>query len=83
MNKLIKDRINRHLANLSKGTVSLQTFLDEASKLDKQLALALEGIYCGEEGRIHEAVPGTKWWIAMGWYSRIAGKPIVEYAYLS
>ena len=62
----------------------LQEWLDKASELHPSLQKALEGIYCGREGKIHEQLPdfGYDVWITMGW-NTVSTTPRVEYAYLS
>ena len=59
----------------------LQTWLKEAQEIP-ELIQALEGIYCGREGRIHEQLSCGRLYITMGWY-RIEGPARVEYAYIS
>jgi hypothetical protein len=59
---------------------SLQDWLDEASQISPEFSKALEGIYCGREGRIHEELCDGIY-ITMGWYT--VNTPKVEYAYVS
>ena len=62
---------------------SLQEWLDKTSKIAPDLATALEGIYCGHEGRIHQEIGGEYKgiYIVMGWHT-VAETPRVEYAYV-
>jgi hypothetical protein len=62
---------------------NLQDWLDEAARLPG-LEDALEGIFCGREGKIHEPLTGEYegLYISMGWYT-VSSNPKVEYAYVS
>lgn len=62
---------------------SLQDWLDAASKINPAIAKALDGMYCGTEGRIHEQIEGLphEIWLTMGWYKVTTVR--VEYAYFS
>lgn len=75
--------LSKPLCDIPSNT-PLQEWLDKASALHPSLAKALDGMYCGHEGRIHEQLPdfGHDVWITMGW-NTVADKPRVEYAYLS
>lgn len=57
--------------------------LEEASDICPELSQALEGIYCGREGRIHEELGGfyKGLYITMGWFTINQTK--VEFAYVS
>jgi hypothetical protein len=59
----------------------LQPWLAEASKISPEFSTALEGIYCGREGKIKEELCDGIY-IVMGWYT-ISDNPKVEYAYVS
>lgn len=74
--------LNNALAKIKNTTLS--DWLKEASSISNEISNALEGIYCGREGRIHVQLPGefNKLYITMGWYS-ISNHPKVEYAYVS
>lgn len=75
--------LNSQLSSLGTN-LPLQTWLDKASDLSPSIAEALEGIYCGRDGRIHEEVKGLERpvWLTMGWYT-VDSTPKVEYAYFS
>lgn len=75
--------LNSEISNLG-SNLPLQEWLDKASKINPSVANALEGIYCGREGRIHEEVVGLDRpiWLTMGWYT-VDSTPKVEYAYFS
>ena len=63
----------------SDGLPSLGTWLERVRALgDPTLTEAVEGIWCGKEGRETIDLPGTKSMLCVGWYS---GK--VEWSYLS
>jgi len=72
-------RLNNLLSKIK--TKNLQEWLSEASKIP-ELASALEGIYCGREGKINEELSCGKLYISMEWYC-IDGPARVEYAYVS
>lgn len=61
--------------------LTLQEWLDEASKINIEVSAALEGIYCGLEGRVHEEIEDGLF-LTMGWYS-VVDVSRVEYAYVS
>jgi hypothetical protein len=82
LNRKEVTRINKVLSKISKGNTSLSDWLDIASKEHPLLAKALEGIYCGQDGSIHEQLGNTKYWIMMGWHT-VSTAPRVEYAYIS
>lgn len=75
MKAKLRNQLNRQLAQIK--DMSLQGWLDEASKI---FGDAVEGIYCGREGRIHVEV-GSGLYLTMGWYT--VNTPKVEYAYVS
>lgn len=79
------NRLNKDLAKISGGKTTLSDFIDAAMALDPALAPALEGIYCGTDGKVHEQIPGTRYFIAFGWYAdpKSSNPPKVEYAYIS
>lgn len=80
--KSLLNSLNRDLSKL--GTLPLQEWLDSASKLRPEIAEALDGIYCGHEGSIKEAVKidAHTVYLVMGWYT-VTNNPKVEYAYFS
>ena len=61
----------------------LQDWLDAAAKINPSIATALDGIYCGQDGRIHEQIPNLPHdiWLTMGWYTVTTAR--VEFAYFS
>lgn len=76
----------RNNLNNALGKIQSQTlgdWLKEASCICPELSEALEGIYCGREGRIHEKLSGDYdgVYLTMGWYTILT--PKVEYAYIS
>jgi len=75
--------LNRELSELG-SNLPLQTWLDKASQINQPVAKALDGIYCGREGRIHVEVEGLERpvWLTMGWHT-VSTTPRVEYAYFS
>ena len=76
------NQLNRTLAQIPTNC-PLQEWLDKASEINPSVAKALEGVYCGREGRIHEAVEGLprEIYLTMGWHT--VSTPKVEYAYFS
>jgi hypothetical protein len=70
-------KLNRQLAKLSNQRLSCSDFLNQVKQLDMPQEV-FEGIYTGEEGRMHEQIPGTKFWIVLTWYNKK-----VEVAYIS
>jgi len=80
-----KNELNAQLAAL--GVIPLQNWLDKASTLHPSLAEALEGIYCGEQGDVHQELTGELQglWLRFGWYTsdKSVAPPRVEFVYLS
>lgn len=62
----------------------LQTWLNMVSAISTEFSEALEGIYCGREGRVHVPLNGeySGVWLDFGWYT-VQSNPKVEYAYVS
>lgn len=79
--KLIR-QINGALSKI--GVVPLQEWLDRAADLHPAIAQAVEGIYCGREGKVHQELSGelAGIWLTFGWYTP-GSTPRVEYAYAS
>jgi len=77
-----KNQLNAKL--LKVNAKQLQEWINETSQIKPELNLALEGIYCGKEGKIHEPLTGEceGLYITMGWYT-VTDTPKVEYAYIS
>lgn len=80
--KSLLNSLNKQLANIG-SNVALQTWLDEAAKISTYVSAAIEGMYCGHEGKIHEEVIGYNHsiYIIMGWHTVTTAR--VEYAYFS
>ena len=67
------------VAKTSDGGPDIGTWLNRIRALGNPLLTeAVEGIWCGKEGRETIDLPGTKSMLCVGWYS---GK--VEWSYLS
>lgn len=61
------------------GLPSVGLWLDRIRCIgDPMLVEAIEGIWCGREGRVSIDLPGSRTMLCMGWYN---GK--VEWSYLS
>ena len=75
-----RTRLNKELSKIK--NMELQSWLNEVSKIEG-LSDALEGIYCGREGRVKAELSGCYrgLWITFGWYTVIA--PKIEFAYVS
>lgn len=76
------NKLNKALSKIElKG---LQNWLNYASEIHPSMKTALEGIYCGREGRIHVPLDDfyTGCYLTMGWYC-VSSDPRVEYAYVS
>jgi hypothetical protein len=78
-----KAKLNKVLSDIP-SSAPLQEWIDAVSKLHEDFSKALEGIYCGREGKIHEELHGDfeRFWLDMGWYT-VADTPRVEFAYIS
>jgi hypothetical protein len=76
-----RNNLNKALNKISSQILDL--WLKEASDICPELSEALEGIYCGHEGRIHEELGGfyKGLYITMGWCKINHTK--VEFAYVS
>lgn len=74
----IRKNLNNQLNKIE--VKNLNDWLKEASKIP-ELTTALEGIYCGKEGRIHSKLEDYNIYITMGWYT--VDQTIVEYCYVS
>lgn len=81
--RTVVNRLNRELAKIG-NNVPLQEWLDKASEIHPAVAKALEGFYCGPEGKMHDKVPGLEYeiWLDMGWY-KVSTVEKVEFAYFS
>ena len=75
-----RDQIRTKLMNLG-SNLPLQEFLDKASTISADVSLALDGIYCGWEGRVDEPL-GDFGYIHFGWYTTGTVKR-VEFCYVS
>jgi hypothetical protein len=80
--KSLLNSLNKQL-NAIGTNVPLQQWLDEAAKISKYVATALDGMYCGHDGKINEEVIGYDYpiFITMGWHTVTTAR--VEYAYFS
>ena len=76
-----RNNLNKALSKIN-NTI-LNDWLKEASDICPEISEALEGIYCGREGKIHEELGGQfkGIYLTMGWYT--IHHPRVEYAYIS
>jgi hypothetical protein len=83
--KQMASRINLRLNQI--GVIQLPEWLKAVSNLHDDLSTALEGIYCGTEGKVHEPLAGEfeGLYLDFGWYKdpNAEGSPKVEYAYVS
>jgi len=58
---------------------SIGTWLERITAIgDPLLSEAVEGIWCGREGRVTIDIPGSRSMLCMGWYEKR-----VEWSYLS
>ena len=65
------------------GRPNLSEFLSRLSGLHPDLDAALDGIYCGRDGRVSEPIADWGRSINFNWYSTEGRKHVVEYAYIS
>ena len=74
------DRKTRNaVCKASEGLPKLGTFLTRISALGNPLLTeAIDGIWCGKEGRVTLDLPGSKSLLCFGWY-----RGNVEWAYIS
>jgi hypothetical protein len=81
--RTVVNGLNRELNALGTN-LPLQTWLEAASAINPSVSEALDGIYCGSDGRIHVEVSnmGHFIWLTMGWHT-VLNTPRVEYAYVS
>lgn len=81
--------IQREVYKLGNQRLPLTDWLHQASNVDSLVSQAIEGIYCGREGRIHEQLGGTRYWIVASWYvdpyqyAEYGEKPKIETSYVS
>ena len=78
-------KLNRKLSELTSERLSISDFIAKASEFHPQLPPVFEGIYCGTDGRMHEQIPETKFWLVMTWYAdpNSSLSPKLEVAYIS
>lgn len=70
--------MRRQITTATSDLPMLQTWIDRVAAIHPDLATAVEGIYCGTDGRMREGVPNTNKVLVMGWHN---GR--VEFGYLS
>lgn len=75
---MITPRMRRAVAAASDGLPRLQTWIDRVSAIDPIFATAVDGVWCGSDGREAIDLPGTRSMLCVGWY-----RGHVEYSYLS
>jgi len=80
--RILNKMIDGIPANIFRG--SLQDWITYVANIHPDFAVALEGIYCGREGRVHEKLGGKfeGLWLDFGWYT-VSDTPRVEYTYVS
>jgi hypothetical protein len=78
-----RSQTRKHFQKQLHGVKSteLQEWLEKVSNISPEFSAAVEGIYCGREGRIHEELCDGVY-ITMGWHTD-STNPKVEYAYVS
>ena len=77
-------KLSNRLALLAQGGPTLSKFLELATGLHPEIDRALEGMYCGREGRIAEPCFDNTRTLAMGWYTVLDNAKCarVEYVYI-
>ena len=70
--------LRREVVEATKGLPTLQSWIERIAAICQPLADAVEGIWCGEEGRASIYVEALGKTLVVGWYH---GK--VEYSYLA
>lgn len=80
--------IRKEIGKLSSKMLSLQDWIDSAKQIDPLVDEAVEGIYCGTEGRMNVQLGNTRYYLFMMWYIDPAAadrgvKPKVETCYVS
>jgi hypothetical protein len=76
-------RIKRAVLAASDHRPTLSEFLGRLNGVHPDLDAALEGIYCGHEGRITEPIGDWGHHLCFNWYSTEGRKHVVEWAYIS
>ena len=75
-------RMKKEILALDRKNLSLDEWLKIAAQIDPLISVAIEGIYCGEEGTAHEQLGNTRYWITYGWH-RASTVTRIEYCYIS
>ena len=78
-----RNRIKRAVLDAADNRPSLSEFLRRLHGVHPDLDAALEGIYCGHDGRVAEPVADWNCSIVFGWHSTATRKHVIEYAYLA
>jgi hypothetical protein len=76
-------RIKKVVLDATDGRPNLSEFLSRITGLHPDLDEAIEGIYCGADGRVTEPIGDWKRNICFGWHSTGGRKHAVEWAYVS
>lgn len=76
-------RIKDAVIDATEGRPVLSEFLKRIEGLHPDLDAALEGIYCGKEGRVSEPIADWGRSINFNWYSNDVRRHFVEWAYIS
>jgi hypothetical protein len=71
-------KVRRSLADLATDRLPLGEFITKARLLDDEVSAALDGIFCGSEGRMRELLPKRHRYLVLTWYDKK-----VEVAYIS
>ena len=79
------NKLNKQLAKLSTGKLTLSDFVHQAQQLHPLLPPVFEGIYCGCIGKVYERIENTRYWLYFSWYAdpNSSLPPKVEVAYIS
>jgi hypothetical protein len=75
--------IKRVVLTAADGRPNVSEFLARLKGVHPDLDAALDGIYCGHDGRVSETVGDWNRSICFGWHSTESRSHVVEYAYLA